>query len=184
MLWNTSHLLLLDPDKLHFTDLMFHREDAAPDRLEGRRQSQLRVCSFQLVPGGPTVSSTQKSVMMLPHRKLGINLQIRLNCFNCQLDWKRVISVITSLCCVNHFSGDIRAPDHWWSSPSESRWLWDNYCSDWLRFSTSQFILSRSLVSSGWLIKDTRWRAWDDDYGADAHHDVVLYVCVCPASMP
>lgn len=41
MLWNTSHLLLLDPDKLHFTDLMFHREDAAPDRLGGRRQSQV-----------------------------------------------------------------------------------------------------------------------------------------------
>lgn len=84
---------------------------------------------------------------MLPHRKLGINLQIRLNCFNCQLDRKRVISVITSLCCANHFSGDIRAPDLWWSSPSESRWLSDNYCSDWLRFSTSKTI-SLTLLSA------------------------------------
>lgn len=33
---DSSHLLLLDPDKLHFTDLMFQREDAAA---EGRQQS-------------------------------------------------------------------------------------------------------------------------------------------------
>ena len=36
---DSSHLLLLDPDKVHFTDLMFQREAADPVTPEGRQQS-------------------------------------------------------------------------------------------------------------------------------------------------
>lgn len=57
MLESTSHLLLLGPDKLHFTDSVFHREDGAPDRLEGRQQSMSKLfCSSIknscIFPGG------------------------------------------------------------------------------------------------------------------------------------
>lgn len=46
MLWNSSHLLLLGPDKLHFTDLMFHREDAALVWPEGETAKSVEVVLF------------------------------------------------------------------------------------------------------------------------------------------
>lgn len=45
MLESTSHLLLLGPDKLHFTDSAFHRGDGAPDRLEGLDSKVCQSCS-------------------------------------------------------------------------------------------------------------------------------------------
>lgn len=102
---DSSHLLLLDPDKLHFTDLMFQREDAAA---EGRQQSIWKCFFF--------FSSSQRASVFLCFSFCIIQPEINYptstqkiaqlfskldRLFYCQSDWIRAISVIMSFCCAN-----------------------------------------------------------------------------------
>lgn len=96
MLESTSHLLLLGPDKLHFTDSVFHGGDGAPDRLEGRQQSMSKLfCSTIknscIFPGGGLLFSLYppKSDMLYPTRRSWVILQIKNKLFYLQSDWEK-----------------------------------------------------------------------------------------------
>lgn len=96
MLGSTSHLLLLGPDKLHFTDSVFHREDGAPDRLEGRQQSMSKLfcstiknsCIFPR-RGASVLFVSSQIRYVHPTQRSWVILQIKNKLFYLQSDWKK-----------------------------------------------------------------------------------------------